>query len=172
DLAAKEARLREIEARIDAGGGPEAVARLHARGKLTGWERVELLVDAGSFRELDKLVGSHRGVHRGNMVTGHGTVDGRPVVVVSGMSESKAGAWYGESVFKMLRAQEFSFEHRIPLVMLVDSASAYLPEQEDVHSGFRHGGRVFYNLANHSGLFPQIAGVFGWSVAGGAYVPG
>lgn len=169
---AKVERLKALEKRVDEGGGARAVEKLHARGKHTGWERIELLVDQGSFCELDKLVGSLRGVMRGNTVTGHGTVGGRPVVVISNMSESKAGAWYGESVFKILRAQEFSYEHRIPLVMLIDSASAYLPEQDDVHSGFRHGGRVFYNLANHSGLFPQVAAVFGWSVAGGAYVPG
>jgi acetyl-CoA carboxylase carboxyltransferase component len=172
DASAKAARVREIEERIEAGGGAAAVAKLHARGKHTGWERIEMLVDEGSFSELDKHVGAHRGVYRGNTITGHGLVDGRPVVVVSNMSESKAGAWYGESVFKTLRAQEFSFAHRIPIVFLVDSASAYLPEQEDVHSGARHGGRVFHYLANHSGVFPQIAGVFGASVAGGAYIPG
>ncbi|MBK9261205.1 MAG: acyl-CoA carboxylase subunit beta [Polyangiaceae bacterium] len=172
DASDKASRIRELEARIEAGGGPAAVAKLHARGKLTGWERIELLVDPGSFSELDKFIGSHRGVYRGNTITGHGLIDGRPVVVVSNMSESKAGAWYGESVFKTLRAQEFSFRHRIPIVFLVDSASAYLPEQEDVHSGSRHGGLVFHYVANHSGLFPQVAGVFGASVAGGAYLPG
>jgi acetyl-CoA carboxylase carboxyltransferase component len=169
---AKVTRLRELEQRIEAGGGPDAVQKLHARGKHTGMERIELLVDAGSFEELDKFVGAHRGVMRGNTITGHARIDGRPVVVISNMSESKAGAWYGESVFKFLRAQEFSYRHRIPIVILVDSASAYLPEQEDVHSGARHGGRVFHYLANHSGLFPQVAGVFGQSVAGGAYIPG
>jgi acetyl-CoA carboxylase carboxyltransferase component len=172
DPTAKAARLRDLEQRIEGGGGAAAVAKLHARGKHTGWERIELLVDPGSFSELDKLVGSHRGVYRGNTITGHGLIEGRPVVVVSNMSESKAGAWYGESVFKTLRAQELSFQHRIPIVFLVDSASAYLPEQEDVHSGGRHGGRVFQYLASHSGVFPQVAGLFGSSVAGGAYIPG
>jgi acetyl-CoA carboxylase carboxyltransferase component len=168
----KASRVRAIEARIEEGGGAKAIEKLHARGKHTGWERIEMLCDPGSFSEMDKFVGSHRGVHRGNTITGHGLVDGRPVVVVSNMSESKAGAWYGESVFKTLRAQEFSFQHRVPIVFLVDSASAYLPEQEDVHSGSRHGGRVFHYMANHSGIFPQVAGVFGASVAGGAYIPG
>jgi acetyl-CoA carboxylase carboxyltransferase component len=172
DAVAKGERVRELEAKVEAGGGAAAVAKLHARGKHTGWERIEMLVDPGSFSEIDKLVGSHRGVLRGNTITGHGLIDGRPVVVVSNMSESKAGAWYGESVFKTLRAQELSFQHRIPIVFLVDSASAFLPEQEDVHSGARQGGRVFHYLANHSGLFPQVAGVFGASVAGGAYIPG
>jgi acetyl-CoA carboxylase carboxyltransferase component len=169
---ARAAALRELEATVERGVGERAVARLRERGKNTGWERIERLCDPGSWSELDKLVGSRRGVLRGNNITGHGLIDGRPVVVVSNMSECKAGAWYGESVFKMLRAQEFSYAHRIPIVFLVDSASAYLPEQEDVHSGFRHGGRVFHYAANHSGLFPQVAGVFGFSVAGGAYLPG
>lgn len=169
---AKGERIRELEARIEAGGGERAVAKLHARGKHTALERIEMLVDPGSFSEIDKFVGAHRGVHRGNTIVGHALVEGRPVVIVSNMSESKAGAWYGESVFKTLRAQEFAFQHRIPIVFLVDSASAYLPEQEDVHSGSRHGGRVFHNMANHSGVFPQVAGVFGASVAGGAYIPG
>ena len=164
--------LLDLERTVERGVGDKAIQRLRERGKSTGWERIERLCDPGSFSELDKLVGSRRGVLRGNTLTGHALIDGRPVVVVSNMSESKAGAWYGESVFKILRAQEFSYEHRIPIVFLVDSASAYLPEQEDVHSGARHGGRVFHYLANHSGLFPQVAGLFGWSVAGGAYVPG
>jgi acetyl-CoA carboxylase carboxyltransferase component len=169
---AREEAVRRLEQQVERGAGERAVARLRERGKHTGWERIGMLCDPGSFSELDKLLGSRRGVLRGNTITGHGLIDGRPVVVVSNMSESKAGAWYGESVFKILRAQEFSYEHRIPIVFLVDSASAYLPEQEDVHSGFRHGGRVFHYLANNSGLFPQVAGLFGWSVAGGAYVPG
>jgi acetyl-CoA carboxylase carboxyltransferase component len=171
-LEEKAARLRALTARIEAGPGQDAIERLHARGKHTGMERVEMLVDAGSFSELDQLVGARRGVARGNTVTGHARIDGRPVVVISNMSESKAGAWYGESVQKFLRAQELSYRLRIPIVILVDSASAYLPEQEEVHSGPRHGGRVFHYLANHSGLFPQVAGVFGASVAGGAYIPG
>jgi acetyl-CoA carboxylase carboxyltransferase component len=171
-LAEKIERVQALEAAVEAGGGTRAIERLHARGKHTGKERIDMLVDPGSFTELDKFVGALRGVPRGNTITGHARIDGRPVVVISNMSESKAGAWYGESVFKMLRAQEFSWQHQIPLVILVDSASAYLPEQEEVHSGFRHGGRVFHYLANNSGLFPQVAAVFGQSVAGGAYIPG
>jgi methylmalonyl-CoA decarboxylase subunit alpha len=168
----KTARLRAMEQAIERGGGQKAVEKLHARGKHTGQERVDMLVDPGSFSELDKWAGSHRGVMRGNTITGHARIDGRPVVVISNMSESKSGAWYGESVFKMIRAQEYSYRMRVPLIVLVDSASAYLPEQEDIHSGSRHGGKVFHYLARHSGLFPQVAGLFGWSVAGGAYVPG
>jgi acetyl-CoA carboxylase carboxyltransferase component len=168
----REDDIRTLEAKIDRGVGAEALTKLHARNKHTGWERVEMLVDEGSFRELDKLVGARRGVLRGNTITGHARIDGRPVVVISNMGEHKAGALYGESVMKMLRAQEVSFDHRVPLVVLVDSSSAYLPEQEEVHSGARHGGRVFYYMANHSGVFPQVCGMFGWSVAGGAYLPG
>src|SRR5262249_8181923 len=115
---------------------------------------------------------AHRGVLRGNTITGHARIDGRPIVVIANMSESKAGAMYGESVFKTLRAQELSFEHRIPVIFLVDSASAYLPEQEDVHSGSRHRVRVFHYWGTLSGFFPQVAAVLGASVAGGAYIPG
>src|SRR6185503_975722 len=81
EASAKASRVREIEARIEAGGGPAAVAKLHARGKHTGWERIEMLVDPGSFSELDKFVGARRGVHRGNTVTGHARIDDRPVVL-------------------------------------------------------------------------------------------
>jgi acetyl-CoA carboxylase carboxyltransferase component len=170
--AEKAARVRALEARIDEGPGEGAIARRRARGRHTGRERVEMLLDPGSFVELDKFSGALRGVYRGNTLTGHGRVDGRPVVVVSNLGESKAGAWYGESVAKILRAQEFSRRRGLPFVLLVDSASAYLPEQDEVHSGPRHGGHIFYHLANNSGRFPQVAAVFGRSVAGGAYVPG
>src|SRR5687768_12375921 len=74
DAAEKAARIREIEQRIDVGAGEKVIAKLHARGKHTGWERIEMLVDPGSFSELDKFTGSHRGVLRGNNITGHALI--------------------------------------------------------------------------------------------------
>src|SRR5689334_24728486 len=103
-------RLRPIEERARQGGGAERVARHHAAGKLTARERVRELFDAdGPFLELGLLVAhdQYEGqAPSAGVVTGIGRVDGRAVVVVANDATVKAGAWWPETVEKILRAQE------------------------------------------------------------------
>ncbi len=154
-------------------GGPE---RHHAKsaeqGKLPVRERIALLFDEGSFTE-DGLL-SHwdlDGEGAEGVVTGVGTVGGRPVAAMANDPTVKAGSWAPGTVEKILRLQERAASLRCPLVYLVDSAGARINEQVRMFPGRRGAGRIFYNQVRLSGVVPQVCVLFGPSAAGGAYIP-
>jgi 3-methylcrotonyl-CoA carboxylase beta subunit len=171
--------LADLEGRLErvrGGGGPEARERHVGRGKLLARDRVERLCDPGApFLELSALAAEE--LYDGDapgagMVTGIGTVQGRPVVVVANDATVKGGTYYPMTVKKHLRAQEVALHNRLPCVYLVDSGGAFLPLQDEVFPDREHFGRIFYNQATMSKLaIPQIACVMGSCTAGGAYVP-
>lgn len=169
--------LRHLEARIRAGGGAERVAKQHKAGKMTARERIAGLVDAGSrFLEIGLLVAYD--LYDGTapaagVVTGVGWVAGRPVVLVANDATVKAGAWWPETIPKILRAQEVAMRNRIPIVYLVDSAGVNLPYQDGIFPGQYGAGRIFYynSLMRRKLRIPQIAAVMGPCIAGGAYLP-
>jgi 3-methylcrotonyl-CoA carboxylase beta subunit len=169
--------LRERLGTIREGGGPKAVAKHKARGKLLARERVDLLLDPGSpFLELSPLAGyelyGKDNVPSGGVVTGVGRIDGRECMIVANDATVKGGTYYPITVKKHLRAQEIARENRLPCVYLVDSGGAFLPRQDDVFPDREHFGRIFFNQANMSAAgIPQIAVVMGSCTAGGAYVP-
>ena len=105
------------------------------------------------------------------MVTGVGTLDGRPVAVMANDPTVKAGSWAPRTVEKILRVQERAMSLRCPLVYLVDSAGARIDEQTRMFPGRRHAGRIFFNQVRMSGVVPQVCILFGPSAAGGAYIP-
>jgi acetyl-CoA carboxylase carboxyltransferase component len=105
------------------------------------------------------------------VVTGIGTVDGRPVAVMANDPTVKAGSWAPKTVEKILRIQERALSLRTPLVYLVDSAGARIDEQVQMFPGRRHAGRIFFNQVRLSGVVPQLCVLFGPSAAGGAYIP-
>ncbi len=102
-----------------------------------------------------------------------GVVAGREVVVVANDATVKAGAWWPETITKILRAQECAMRERIPIVYLVDSAGVNLPYQEGVFPGQYGAARIFYynSLMRHYLHVPQVAAVMGSCIAGGAYLP-
>jgi acetyl-CoA carboxylase carboxyltransferase component len=171
------AELRQLEYRLRAGGGPEKVDRQHAQGKLTARERLELLLDRDApFLETGLLVAHDLydgGAPAAGVVTGVGTVEGRPVVVVANDATVKAGAWWPETITKMLRAQEIAMRSRVPIVYLVDSAGVNLPYQGGVFPGQYGASRIFYynSIMRRYLRVPQIAAVMGPCIAGGAYLP-
>jgi 3-methylcrotonyl-CoA carboxylase beta subunit len=158
-------------------GGSERATKLHhERGKLTARERIEKLVDADSpFLELGMLAawglyGDE--VPSAGVVTGIGTVSGRPCVIVANDATVKGGTYYPLTIRKHLRAQEIALENCLPIIYLVDSGGVFLPMQSEVFPDKEHFGRIFYNQAVMSSLgIPQIAVVMGMCTAGGAYVP-
>jgi acetyl-CoA carboxylase carboxyltransferase component len=105
------------------------------------------------------------------VVTGIGTIHGRPVAIMANDQTVKAGSWGERTVEKILRIQETAGRLRIPLVYLVDSAGARITDQLDMFPGRRHAGRIFRNQVRLSGSIPQICLLFGPSAAGGAYIP-
>jgi acetyl-CoA carboxylase carboxyltransferase component len=155
------------------GGGPERHHQKSAeQGKLPVRERVARLLDDGSFTE-DALLANwdQDGLGADGVVTGMGTIAGRPVAVMANDPTVKAGSWGPKTVEKILRVQEAAMTHRVPMIYLVDSAGARITEQVQMFPGRRGAGRIFFNEVRMSGLVPQVCVLFGPSAAGGAYIP-
>jgi acetyl-CoA carboxylase carboxyltransferase component len=155
------------------GGGPERHRTKAAeQGKLPVRDRVAHLLDAGSFSEEGLLASwEQAGLGADGVVTGLGTIAGRPVAVMANDPTVKAGSWGPKTVEKILRIQERALSLRVPLVYLVDSAGARINEQVQMFPGRRHAGRIFFNQVRLSGVVPQVCVLFGPSAAGGAYIP-
>ena len=177
-------RLRELtdeylrlEEQLKLGGGPEKIAKIHKQGKLTARERIELLLDKDTYsQEIGLLVAydEYEGqAPAAAVVTVVGKIEGRECVVVANDATIKAGAWYPETIKKILRAQEIAMRNCLPIVYLVDSAGVNLPYQGGVFPGQYGAARIFYynSIMRHYLKVPQIAAVMGMCVAGGAYLP-
>ena len=175
NASAMAAVLEEFEREMDrsrGGGGPKYIELHRSRGKLLVRERIELLIDRDSpFLELSALAAWGTEFPTGaNVVTGIGVINGVECVISAHDPTMQAGASNPYSLAKSLRAQDIALENRLPLVNLVESGGADLPNQSEV---FLNGGKWFRNLTNMSKQgIPTIAIVFGNSTAGGAYVPG
>ncbi|HEX8726506.1 MAG TPA: carboxyl transferase domain-containing protein [Gemmatimonadaceae bacterium] len=169
--------LRELEARLREGGGPDKIARQHKQGKLTARERIAKLCDPESpFLEVGLLVAYDQYDSQApgaGVVTGIGIVEGRETVIVANDATVKAGSWWPETIRKMLRAQEIAMRCRIPIVYLVDSAGVNLPYQGGVFPGQYGASRLFYynSIMRRYLHVPQLAAVMGPCIAGGAYLP-
>jgi methylmalonyl-CoA decarboxylase subunit alpha len=155
------------------GGGPERHReKAREQGKLPVRERVALLLDEGSFAEEALLANWEQdGLGADGVVTGVGTIDGRPVALMANDPTVKAGSWGPKTVEKILRIQERALSLSVPMVYLVDSAGARITEQVQMFPGRRGAGRIFYNQVRMSGVVPQVCVLFGPSAAGGAYIP-
>ncbi|HEX2231924.1 MAG TPA: acyl-CoA carboxylase subunit beta [Thermoleophilaceae bacterium] len=155
------------------GGGPERHhEKSEQQGKLPVRERVERLVDPGSFSE-DALLANweQEGFGADGVVTGTATVGGRTVCLMANDPTVKAGSWGPKTVEKIIRIQEQALEHRVPMVYFVDSAGARITKQVQMFPGRRHAGRIFFTEVKLSGVVPQVCVLFGPSAAGGAYIP-
>jgi acetyl-CoA carboxylase carboxyltransferase component len=178
DIKARLDELRRQEAQIMQGGGPEAISRQHAKGRLTARERVASLLDPNTpFLELGLWAawGMYRhwgGAPSAGVVTGIGTVNRRQIMVIANDATVKAGAFFPMTAKKVLRAQRIALENRLPLVYLVDSAGVFLPLQDEVFPDEDDFGRIFRNNAVISAAgVPQFAAILGNCVAGGGYLP-
>jgi len=170
--------LHERRERAKLGGGEERIARQHAQDKLTARERLELLIDPGTFTEL----GIHAGIHhavRGledkdapadGVITGYGKVDGRMVAVAAYDFTVMAGSMGMTGELKVTRLRELALTKRLPFVWLLDSAGARI--QEAVGSLFAGSGHLFREEVVASGVIPQVAALMGPCAAGTAYIPG
>jgi propionyl-CoA carboxylase beta subunit len=154
-------------------GGPEKYRdRLPEQGKIGARERVDLLVDRGSFAEEALLANwDHEGLGADGVVTGMALVGGRHVALMANDPTVKAGSWGAKTVEKILRIQEQALRHSVPMIYLVDSAGARITDQVQMFPGRRGAGRIFYNEVRLSGRVPQVCVLFGPSAAGGAYIP-
>lgn len=166
-----------LEHKLKLGGGPDKIGKIHKQGKLTARERIEKLLDAETYsQEIGLLVAydEYNGqAPAAAVVTVVGLIEGRECVIVANDATIKAGAWYPETIKKILRAQEIAMRNRVPIVYLVDSAGVNLPYQGGVFPGQYGAARIFYynSIMRHYLKVPQISAVMGMCVAGGAYLP-
>jgi 3-methylcrotonyl-CoA carboxylase beta subunit len=181
-LAGKRAQLDARRAEVRAGWGEKYAERVHAKGKMTAWERVEALKDAdapvhpvGSFvnwgREFDQAGRQLRSPGAG-VVTVITRVEGRWVVVIANDNTVASGSWWPQTPEKIERAQELGLSLRLPVLYLVDCSGLFLPEQSRSFPGRFGAGHIFKKNSQLSAAgVPQVAGVFGDCIAGGGYMP-
>lgn len=168
---------QRLEDQLRSGGGPKRIQKQHDLGKLTARERVAKLIDPGSpFLEIGLLIAYDKydgQAPSAGVVTAVARIEGRPSVIVANDATVKAGAWWPETIHKILRAQEIAMRNRLPIVYLVDSAGVNLPYQDGIFPGQYGAARIFYynSLMRRRLKVPQIAAVMGMCIAGGAYLP-
>src|ERR671919_2299980 len=149
--------LQEALDRARAGGPERHHEKSAQQGKLPVRERIERLVDTGSFTEEALLANWEQdGLGADGVVTGMASVGGRPVAVMANDPTVKAGSWGPKTVEKIIRIQEQALEHRVPMIYFVDSAGARITEQVHIFPARRHAGRIFFTEVQLSGVVPQV----------------
>ncbi|WP_226346642.1 acyl-CoA carboxylase subunit beta [Agilicoccus flavus] len=171
-------RVADVRARLaaahEASGtlSEKARAKLDSQNKLYVRDRIDRLFDPGSFVEDGRYANAMApGLPADGVVTGRGTVDGRPAIVIANDPSVKAGSWGARTVEKIIRATEAALREELPVFWFVDSAGARITDQVEMFPGRRGAGRIFHNQVALSGRVPQICCLFGPSAAGGAYIP-
>ncbi|MFM8741338.1 MAG: acyl-CoA carboxylase subunit beta [Cytophagales bacterium] len=158
------------------GGGEKRVAQQHAKGKLTARERVQLLLDDGSFEELDKFV-THRAKDFGldkehylgdGVVTGYGTVQGRLVYVFSQDFTVFGGSLSETFAEKIVKVMDLAMKNGAPIIGLNDSGGARIQEGVVSLGGYAD---IFYRNVMASGVVPQISAIMGPCAGGAVYSP-
>jgi acetyl-CoA carboxylase carboxyltransferase component len=172
------ADLHERREKAKLGGGPEKIQKQHDRGKLTARERIDLLVDPGTFVEM----GIHGRPHfsqrsmdgkeapADGVITGWGDVDGRACCIAAYDFTVMAGAMGMTGELKVGRLREMALNKRMPFIWLLDSAGARI--QEAAGSLFAGSGHLFREEVTMSGVIPMVAAMLGPCAAGTAYIPG
>jgi propionyl-CoA carboxylase beta subunit len=172
-------RLEELRRRhqaAEAGGGPERRERQHREGKLSARERVELLLDEGTFEELDKLV-EHRARDFGmdeqvvpgdGLVTGHGLIDGRLTFVFAQDFTVFGGSLSESNALKICKVMDLAMKTGAPVVGLNDSGGARIQEGVVSLAGY---AEIFLRNTLASGVVPQISAIMGPCAGGAVYSP-
>ena len=169
-------RLKSLRAEALLGGGEKRIAKQHEKGKLTARERINLLVDKGSFQEIDAFV-----THRSNafglekqqvlgdgVVTGSGKINGRPVYVFSQDFTVFGGSLSETYAEKMCKIMDLALKNGIPIIGLNDSGGARIQEGVSSLGGY---AEVFWRNSMASGVIPQISAIMGPCAGGAVYSP-
>ncbi len=168
--------LRDLREKLELGGGEKRIEKQHKSGKLTARERINLLLDEGSFIEIDAFV-SHRSTNfdmgqvdapTDGVVTGYGTVNGRLVFVYAQDFTILGGSLGEMHAAKICKVQEMAIKMGAPIVGINDSGGARIQEGVDALSGY---GDIFYNNTIASGVIPQISVIMGPCAGGAVYSP-
>ncbi len=174
-----EKKLKELKKKTESaelGGGRERIEKQHKAGKLTALERINLLVDEGSFQEMDKLVvhSSHdfgmekRRIYGDGVVTGHGTIDGRTVFIFAQDFTVFGGSLSGANAAKIVKIMDLALKNGVPIIGLNDSGGARIQEGVASLGGYAD---IFLRNVLASGVVPQISAVIGPCAGGAVYSP-
>jgi propionyl-CoA carboxylase beta chain len=170
------ARLEEMERRAALGGGQHRIDKQHEAGKLTARERIAALLDEGSFVEMDRFV-THRCADFGmaeqqvlgdGVVTGHGTVDGRPVCVFAQDFTVFGGSLSGAYAAKTCKVMDLAAKIGCPVIGLNDSGGARIQEGVESLAGY---AEIFTRNVLFSGVVPQLSAIMGPCAGGAVYSP-
>ncbi|MBN1849591.1 MAG: acyl-CoA carboxylase subunit beta [Deltaproteobacteria bacterium] len=169
-------QLREIKSKAIHGMNEEKIAIQHKKGKLTARERIEYLLDTGSFVEFNMILNHLETAPGDGIVCGHGKIDGRTVCIYSQDMTVRGGSIGPLHGYKMYRTVERALEMGVPLIGLHDSPGGRLPkisEAKTVHGEVmeKAGTSVFYPNTQASGVIPQIAGIMGRCAGISVYSP-
>ena len=168
-LAAEEKKVAEAIGKVKSAG--LTAEFLHARGEKTAWERINMLVDKGTFLPLNTLFDpffNEEGCT--GVINGIGQIAGRYASIIASDNKVLAGAWIAGQAENVFRAQDIAERLNIPLVWVLNCSGVKLTHQEEVYAGRRSGGRAFFR---HAELAQEgvavIVGVYGANPAGGGY---
>src|SRR6201998_2895844 len=168
--------VRRISEEAEAGGGPARREREHKAGKLSARERIELLLDEGTFEELDKFV-RHRCVDFGSeeqrpagdgFVTGFGRIEGRLVYVFAQDFTVFGGSLSESNAQKIVKIMDLAMRNRAPVIGFNDSGGGRLPEGVASPAG---SADIFLRTPLARGVTPQISGIMGPCAGGAVYSP-
>ncbi len=157
-------------------GGEAKVAKQHEKGKLTARERIDLLFDEGTFREIDMMV-KHRATNFGlqneeipsdGVIVGHGKIYGRTVFAFSQDFTARGGSLGEMHAAKICKIMDLALKAGVPVVGLNDSGGARVEEGVDALQGY---GNIFMKNSRASGIIPQISAVMGPCAGGAVYSP-
>ncbi len=165
--------LRQMRAKAQQGGGQDRIDRQHAKGKLTARERLAILLDEGSFTELEAFTVQQNDptgdpALGDGVVTGYGTVDGRTVYVYAQDFTVQGGALGEMHSRKICRVMDLAAANGSPIIGLIDSGGARIQEGVKSLGGY---AEIFKRNAQYSGVVPQISLILGPCAGGAAYSP-
>ena len=169
-------KLKAMRAKAREGGGIDRIKRHHDKGRKTARERIELLLDKGSFEEFD-MFKTHRCVHFGmekqeilgdGVVTGYGTIEGRLVYVFSQDATVFGGALSETFAEKVCKIMDLAVKNGAPVIGLNDSGGARIQEGIESLAGYTD---IFLRNVTSSGVVPQLSGIFGPCAGGAVYSP-
>lgn len=169
-------RLRELRQAALLGGGQSKIKKQHEKGKLTARERIDLLLDPGSFTELGMLASHGTGAFADGVVAGYGNIDGRLVCVFAQDATVAGGSIGPTHGLKIYRTLERALDMRVPFIGLYDSPGARTQKPGEKGGALgvireKSGSSIFYPHTQASGVVPQISAVLGSCAGIGVYSP-
>ena len=169
-------KFEELDKLASQGGGVERVEKQHANGHMTARERIDMLLDKGTFNEIDKFVVHHctdfgmdkKHISGDGIVCGYGKIDGRLVYVYAYDFTVYGGTLSATGAKKIVKVQELALKNGAPIIALNDSGGARIQEGVGSISGY---ASIFYQNTIASGVIPQISAILGPCAGGACYSP-